>query len=217
MGRKPQVSRADVLRAARELFSERGFEATSLAAIGSRLGISPAAVLRHAATKDELFVAAMASSEFPEALPMDFLRNLDGTEEPLPVLKRLAEAFVPFIEARLGENIARWMHARNSEEARTFRLPFDPRSKPNPPQRGIAIVEEYFRRASRAGTLRLKDPRSAALAFLGALQSYVFLHKVLFVFDPPLPLKQYILTILDIWGNGAVNKNVQGKQKKRRS
>jgi AcrR family transcriptional regulator len=217
MGRRPQVSRAEVLRAARELFAERGFEATSLSAIGSRLGISPAAVLRHAATKDELFAAAMASSEFNERMPMDFLQDLDGSEDPLPVLKHLAEAFVPFIEARLGENIARFMHARNSDEARTIRLPFDPRSKPNPPQRGIAIVEDYFRRAARAGTLRLKDPRSAALAFLGALQSYVFLHKVLFVFEPPLPLKQYIATILEIWSNGAFEKKFRGKRKKRRS
>lgn len=212
MGRRAQVTRAQVLNAARQVFAERGYDGASLATIASRLGISAAAVLRHAPSKEALFAAAMAPQETQEPLPMEFLANLDGSEDPARVLRKLAEAFVPYIEAKLGENIARWMHAKTAEEARTIRLPFDPRIRPSPPQRGLRLVEEYFRRAREAGRLQISDPRSAALAFLGSLHSYVFLHKVLFVLDPPVPLKRYVQTLLEIWTHGAIRQN-----KKRRA
>ena len=59
MGRRARVSREQVMGAARAAFAERGFEGTTLASIGARLGVSPAAVLRHAPTKEALFSAAM--------------------------------------------------------------------------------------------------------------------------------------------------------------
>ena len=46
MGRPARVTREQVLRAAREAFSESGYHGTTLAAIGARVGISPAALLR---------------------------------------------------------------------------------------------------------------------------------------------------------------------------
>ncbi len=47
MGRPARVSREDVLRAAREAFGEHGFAGTTLADIGARIRVSPAALLRH--------------------------------------------------------------------------------------------------------------------------------------------------------------------------
>jgi len=207
MGRKAKVSREQVLRVSRQLFLERGYDGTTLAAIASRLGISAAAVLRHEATKESLFVVAMTPMDLQEPVPTEFLTKLSGEEDPRIVLRKVAETFVPFIDARMGENIARWMHARTAEEARTIRLPFDPRVRPTAPQRAIGFVEEYFRRAKRAGRLRIKDPRSAALAFLGSLHSYVFLHKVLVALDPPVPLKRYVNTLLEIWMRGAIQES----------
>jgi AcrR family transcriptional regulator len=46
MGRRPRVTRDEVFRAAREAFAERGYEGTTLTAIGSRLNVSAAALLR---------------------------------------------------------------------------------------------------------------------------------------------------------------------------
>jgi TetR/AcrR family transcriptional regulator, mexJK operon transcriptional repressor len=209
MGRKAQVTREQVLRVSRQLFSERGYDGTTLAAIGSRMGISAAAVLRHAPTKELLFAEAMAPMDLRESLPMEFLKELSGAEDPRVVLRKVALTFVPYIEAKMGENIARWMHARTAEEAQTIRLPFDPRVRPTAPQRALRFIEEYFRRARRAGRLRINDPRSAALTFLGSLHSYVFLHKVLVALDPPIPLKRYVDTILEIWTHGAIQKSAK--------
>lgn len=203
MGRPVRVSRDEVLRAARDAFSERGYDGTTLAAIGARVGLSPAALLRHAPTKGALFSAAM-SPPLEDLPPIDFLARARGDEDPAKVLRKLAFAVVPFLEAKLGENIARWLRARTGDEARTIRLPFDPRKKPSPPARALAVLEEYFRRASRAGRLHVRDPRAAALAFLGSLNAYVFLHRVMRIADPPVPLPRYVDTLLDVWRAGAI-------------
>ncbi len=206
MGRRPRVSREQVLRAARSTFAERGYEGATLSAIGARLGISPSAVLRHAPSKEALFAAAMASGEGDFALPVDFLAEVPGSDDPRPVLRRLGRAFVPFLEARLGELIASYLRARSAgrHPDPAALLPFDPAARPNPPQRALALLEDYFRRARRAGRLETRDPQAAALAFLAAIHSYVFLHRVVRVPDPPLPLDRYLDSLLDIWTRGAL-------------
>ena len=39
---------------------------------------------------------------------------------------------------------------------------------------------------------------------MGSLVSYVFMHKVARILDPPLPLPRYIDNLLDVWTHGAV-------------
>jgi AcrR family transcriptional regulator len=205
MGRRPKISREDVLQAAREAFAERGFEGTTLAGIASRLGVSPAALLRHAPTKEALFASAMSyhgPGEFP--VPVEFLAELDGSEDPRLVVRRIGETFVPFLEAKLDEQIARWMRDKTAtEEARGFPLPFDPNIRPTPPQRVLRLVEDYLRRASAAGRLRVSDPLAAALMLFGSFQAYVMLHRIARILEPPLPLDRYIDTVVEVWMRGA--------------
>jgi AcrR family transcriptional regulator len=212
MGRRARVSRDEILRAAREAFSERGFDGTTLAAIGAKVGLSPAALLRHAPTKEDLFSAAM-SARADDLPPIEFLAAAKGGEDPAAVLRRLAFAVVPFLEAKLGENIARWLRARTAKEARTITLPFDPRHRPTPPARALALLEAYFRRAKRARRLEVRDTRAAALAFLGSLHAYVFLHRVVRIAEPPVPLGRYVDTLLDVWSRGAV-RGGRGRRKR---
>jgi AcrR family transcriptional regulator len=202
MGRHPKVTREEVLLAARAAFAERGFEGTTLAAIAARLDVSPAALLRHAASKEELFAAAMAAGQGEIRIPFAFLAETTGEEEPREVLRRVGESFIPFIEQKLGETLASFMRNK-SEESRGFPLPFDVNARPTPPQRALALIEEYFRRANAAGRLDFPDTKAAAMAFLGSLHSYVMLHKVAKVMDPPLPLERYLDTLIEIWTRGA--------------
>jgi TetR/AcrR family transcriptional repressor of mexJK operon len=212
MGRRARVSRDEILRGAREAFSERGFDGTTLAAIGAKVGLSPAALLRHAPTKEDLFSAAM-SARADDLPPIEFLATAEGGEDPARVLRRLAFAVVPFLESKLGENIARWLRARSERAARTITLPFDPRRRPTPPARALALLEEYFRRARRAGRLEVRDTRAAALAFLGSLHAYVFLHRVVRISEPPVPLGRYVDTLLDVWSRGAI-RGGRGRRKR---
>ncbi len=203
MGRPARVTREQVLAEARRAFSGRGFDGTTLADIGARLGVSPAALLRHAPSKRALFALAMESEPAGGPLPTDFLASVALSEDPARVLRRLAREFIPFIEQKIGENIARFLGRSTEEEARTIRLPFDPRRKDSPPVRAVRALEAYFRRARAGGKICLRHPRAGALAFLGSLQSYVFFHRVLRI-APPVPLDTYLDTVVDLWRRGAL-------------
>jgi AcrR family transcriptional regulator len=204
MGRPARVTRSEVLKAAREAFAARGYDGTTLAAIGARLGVSPAALLRHAPTKAALFAAAMADSEGDERpFPMAFMAEAD-VRKPREVLRRLARATIPFIEAQMSESIACWLYERNVRETPTLRIPWDPRAQNNPPRRVFALLEAYLRRAARAGTVHVRDPQAAAMAFMGQMNAYVFFHRMVPLVDPPLPVDRYVETFLDIWSRGAI-------------
>ena len=202
MGRPARVTRDQVLVAAREAFATRGYDGTTLAYIAAQVGVSPAALLRHAPSKQALFGLAMQRGEEAPLTPIRFLEEVKGTEDPKIVLERVANAFVPYIEARFGEQIARWQYA-NVGTPRAIPLLFDPDQKPTPPERALSQLERYLRRASRAGRVEVNYPRAAALSFLGSLHAYVFFHKLLRL-DPPLQLSRYVETVVTIWTQGAI-------------
>ena len=203
MGRTPRVTRDQVLGAAREAFVERGYEGATLSDIGARLDVSPAAVLRHAPTKKDLFLAAMGQAE-PDMLPLEFLQGFTGQEDPRPVLRRVGQTLVPFLEARIREVVARWVYFKTVRGVGRMPLPFDPKQRPTPPQRNLKLLEDYLRRAGRHGSVRIQDYRAAALAFLATLHSYVFLQHVMEVLEEPMPLEEYLDTVLEVWTRGVV-------------
>jgi AcrR family transcriptional regulator len=214
MGRPPRIDRAHLLDKARELFSSRGFEGTTLADIATALGVTPAGVLRRVGTKEQLFVEAMGSGLVE--LPPFFAELDQAPVEPDPrlALRRFAEQFVPFGQERMAEAIAVYMHAGS-------RMPipirFDPKSKTSPPLRGFPIIERYFARAAAAGTLKVRDVRAATILFAGSLHSYAFLHQVLNVFDTPFPLASYLDTLFDVWTGGAIAIRRSGRNASPRS
>ena len=122
-----------------------------------------------------------------------------------PGLAVAVEAGHEDFEGRLGETIAAWMRMRSSEGVPAIELPFDPRRRSSPPQRILSELTAYMRRASRAGALSVKSPRAAALAFLGALQAYAFMHRVAQI-SPVVPLDAYIETYLEVWKKGALGR-----------
>ncbi len=203
MGRTARVSRDQVLCAAREAFVERGYEGATLSNIAGRVGVSAAALLRHAPTKRDLFVACMGAGE-PEAMPFAFLEEMDGSEDPRRVLRRAAEAMIPFLESKMRQIVARWVYFKTVPGVGPMPLPFDPASRPTPPQKNLKYLEGYMRRAARRGRLRLDDPSAAAMAFLATLHSFVFLQNVIEVLEKPMPLDRYLETVLAIWTRGAI-------------
>jgi AcrR family transcriptional regulator len=206
MGRPAKIRREEVLAAAREAFETGGFEGTTLAEISGRLGVSPAALLRHAPTKQALFTAAMGTTPGPEMLPLAFLSDVPGHADPAIVLRQVAHAFVPFIQAKLRENLGRWVHFRRIAGVGPLPLPFDPTARPTPPQRNLKLLEDYFRRARRAGLVSVRNPRAAAFACAASLHSFVMLQEVMQVLEDPMPLEEYLDALIDVWKRGAFAK-----------
>jgi AcrR family transcriptional regulator len=81
-------SRGAILRAARRLFAERGYDATSVRAVASRARVDPALVMHFYGSKAELFAASL---ELP-AEPAELEALLRGDRATLG--RRIAEFYV---------------------------------------------------------------------------------------------------------------------------
>ena len=199
------MSRDEVLRASREAFGERGYDGTTLADIAGRVGVSPAALLRHAAGKRELFEAAMAPTAADDPFPLEFLRDADPAGDPRPVLRKLAHTAIPFLERQMGANIARWLFAKSDAEAAQARdFAAKLRGQSSPPRRVFGLLEDYLRRARAAGRVQVADPASAALAFMGTMNAYIFFHRILQMVDPPIRVETYVDTVIEVFTAGAL-------------
>lgn len=201
MGRPARISRDQVLETARRVFTLKGFDATTLSDIAVELGVTAAALLRHVESKQALFHEAMSSGDIvaPPQCILD-LATIDPASDPRVVLRRIAEEFVPFVQGVIATRVVMAMHA--NAQRTSLVLPFDPKAD-NAPRRGFRIVTDYFKRASEAGVIRVRDPRAAALLFMGSLQGYVLSQEVLKV-APALPLRDYVDALIDLWSHGAI-------------
>ncbi|MFE9775765.1 TetR family transcriptional regulator [Streptomyces sp. NPDC005931] len=110
--RDPEASRAAILEAARAAFAERGYARATIRDIAQRAGITHGLVMRHFASKEQLFVAAMPGAQ-------DLSDVVPGTPETLP--ERIAQAFVDRMERADGNDpfIAVLRSAASDEQTAT--------------------------------------------------------------------------------------------------
>ncbi|MGW3149510.1 TetR/AcrR family transcriptional regulator [Streptomyces sp. NPDC001177] len=83
--REPEVRRAAILEAARDAFAERGFAKTTIRAIARRAGVTHGLVIRHFGSKEQLFLAAVPSSQ-------NLMAEVAGDPKSLPT--RVARSYV---------------------------------------------------------------------------------------------------------------------------
>ncbi len=95
---KSERTREAVLAAAEELFSQRGFDATPLSAIGERAGIQGSAILYHYPTKRELYEAVLDRMFAPMADDVD--RHLFSDRSLPERLGSITASMVQFAAAR---------------------------------------------------------------------------------------------------------------------
>jgi AcrR family transcriptional regulator len=202
MGRPPAFTREKLLETARLLFSKHGYEATTLDDIAKELGVTGAALLRHVNSKQQLFLEALGSTHHELAGAIELLETVPGEADPAIVLRQLAQRMIPFLEQRVNELVVLAIHLRSRG---LIDNPVEglPVGKESPPARALAALERYFKRAKAADRIRLKDPKAAALLFLGAIQSYVFFQRVLRVSEPPYPVNRFVDSLIELWSDGA--------------
>jgi AcrR family transcriptional regulator len=110
-------TRAEILRVARELFTEKGFEGTSTRDISAALGITKSSLYYHFKNKDEIAASlteqrirdvdellewVAAQSPGPDLLRQTVLRWIDTTTEDSLVGMRLAHANQPMLRRLAG-------------------------------------------------------------------------------------------------------------------
>ncbi|MEO8816182.1 MAG: helix-turn-helix domain-containing protein [Mycobacterium sp.] len=92
--RRPKDRKAQITRAAAQIFGSQGYHAASMEAIAARVGISAPALYRHFPSKYELFVAVVFGLGQHLVDATDFIDNVTDAElaaDPAAILARLID------------------------------------------------------------------------------------------------------------------------------
>lgn len=161
-----EVRRKAILKAAAEVFLERGYADTSIDAVVERSGGSKATVYALFGNKEGLFSAAAAEcgEEFAAAIG-----NVDVCTSPADSLRRIARAYLKLILSPKRLAMFRMMvgdSGRRPEAGDVFyRLG---------PQAALGAVAKFFRECVARGLVKTDDPEQLADCFLGALRGSLF-------------------------------------------
>ena len=100
--RNPERSRDAILEAAEELFAERGFEATSLAEVGLRAGVSRATPGYFFGSKAELYRAVLdrAFSEARQAIATGWARSRSKVTPVKQIIEGVVSDYYDFLDSR---------------------------------------------------------------------------------------------------------------------
>ena len=150
--------RAEIVRAAAELFDAHGFHRTSTAAIAERVGTAKATVYHYFRAKHEILYA-IHDAWMDDLLAMVDDRRRAGAD-PITLLRNVFHDLLVLIDRRPG-------HVRVFFEY--FReLPADAQAAARVKRdRYEALVEAAVADGMRTGALRALDPRTTTLALFG--------------------------------------------------
>ncbi len=153
-----------ILLAAFEEFSEKGFHGATIKGIAERAGLQAPALIYwyFPGGKEELFYSAVESQ-------LSFLQSFQDPEAlldvpPDVVLHKVADAYGEFVSRPVTIKLARLLLGEAPRHPQLFN-PVLARG----PMRVIQFLETYLERQIQLGRLRPHDVRSSARAFLGML------------------------------------------------
>lgn len=165
MARTRSITDQQILDAARAVFLDKGYSATT-SEIARHAGISEGTIFRRFASKEELFVAAMGLDDEPEWF--ELCSTLVGVGEVRANLRRIVDAIHTFFV----EHVPRMIGAIGSpiDVAAIMRGVENP-----PPLRGHRKLAEYLRAEAELG--RLPMPRNIDVVtrvILGTIHLHAF-------------------------------------------
>jgi TetR/AcrR family transcriptional regulator len=206
---KAEERRSQLLRIAKELFSECGFENTSTKAIATAAGVSEAIIFRHFTSKEDLYanildqkadelgirswgaeLRAFAARKDDEALVLSVVKHILEADRSDPQFQKL------MLQASLS---GRPLHKITGQRISPLHQ----------------LLCGYIKKRQKQGAFRLCDPKLAAYAIVG-LPGYYGLAKILFGLDAlTLPEDQIALgftrlLLKGLHAPGASSRNKEG-------
>jgi AcrR family transcriptional regulator len=167
--RKREIAetRQRILDAARDLFVENGYEATSMRAIAKRIEYTPTAIYHHFESKEAL-LTELCTQDF-RSLAVAFQR-IGQVEDPVERLERIGEAYVEFALEYPMHYQLMFMTVRPAS-------PKDQEIHVDPSEDAYAFLRETLADAITRGRFRLEydDPDQLAQIFWGALHGLISL------------------------------------------
>jgi len=186
---KAEERRSQLLRIAKELFSERGFENTTTKAIAAAAGVTEAMIFRHFASKEELYANILdrqadeigiktwgaelhhlAKCEDDEALVLSVVKNILNSGYQDPEFQKL------MLQAALSRHPLSKITAQRLSPLHRF-------------------LCTYIKKRQKRGAFHKCDPRLAAYAIV-SMPAYYGIAKILFGVDElKIPEDQMALSI----------------------
>jgi AcrR family transcriptional regulator len=190
VSRPVTITTDQILDAAREVFLEKGFNA-STAEIAKRAGVSEGSLFNRFATKEELFLAAVGVSAEPPWFST--MERLSGRGDPK---ENLVDLYVEIIEhfRRIFPLITmRW--ASKVHPLNDFKQMDDP-----PPVRIQRKLTEFFAREIELGRMRPCDPQLAAAAYMGAIHHLAMVEMM--GHQDAIPVRRYAEEMVELLWKG---------------
>ena len=195
MGRPTVIRDETIIDAAREVFLERGYQATT-AEVAERAGVSEGSIFKRFSSKVDLFQAAMRSQiEEP-----DFVKTLAARVGQGQVWDNLVEIgmqVVAFFRTTTPLMMMKWSNPGPEGSVPCMM------NEPNPPQlRTLARMAGFFEAEARAGRIRRHDPEIIARAFLGAIHNFVVFELLFKGHEQlPMPAETFVRGLVNLlWG-----------------
>ena len=186
MSRPSVITEEQILDAARGVFLERGFSATT-AEVARRAGIAEGSIFKRYKTKIDLFRAAMQPAMDDPAW-LNLLAAQAGTDLRQTLVTVGLEA-IEFFRQVMPLHMMSWSNPTGMRD-----------SPVNAPAlRALKRVTAFFEGEMRAGRLRRHDPEILARAYMGSLHNYVFYEMVFRAHDElPLPPETFLRGIVNL-------------------
>jgi AcrR family transcriptional regulator len=188
--------RAAIVRAAVELFAQRGFRGTTTRELASAVGVSEPVLYQHFATKRDLYTAiidhmiAQVSDDFLESS-----RQFDESCDDEAFFQWLGEVVLAwhldqptnlrllYFSALEGHELADLWHERATRQFHDF-------------------VLQYITRRRREGAIRAADPFTATIAFTYAVAHFGMISSLFRSPVPHLSRQEVVRQFVDIFLNG---------------
>jgi AcrR family transcriptional regulator len=205
-GRPLTLSDDQLLDAARDVFLERGVDATT-AEIAQRAKISESVIFYRHKTKEALFLAVFERElVLPRAL--EELGLVVGRGAIAEHLYTVGAAFLDLTESVLPFLMMAFSSSGKSISEH-LRRPHPMR------QRAVRLLTGYFEAEARCGRIGPADPEILARLFLGGVSQYVMAEYFERSGDKlPLPRTTYLRGMIDVLLNGAAAGIYRGRARK---
>ena len=173
---KAEERRRQIIQAAADLFSRRGFGGTTTREVAAAAGISEPTIFKHFATKEELYAAIIEAKTQTEAI-LESAAAPARRGDDVGVLRALAYEMIGRTQA--DPTLMRLLLFSALEGHVLSEMFFQSRVK-----RVDDFLNRYIAERMAAGAFRAVDPLQAAWNFIGMI-AYHLLYKEVFGQKPP--------------------------------
>jgi AcrR family transcriptional regulator len=162
-GRPPsEEKRRDILAAATRLFTEQGYDGTSVDDIAEAAGVSKQTVYSHFGNKERLFGVAVSEKCRDSGVDGDMIDHDAPPEELIPQIARRFVALIRSPEALRVYAICVSSTESHPRIAELFYL--------HGPKQTVDVLADYLRHQADAGRLAVEDADAAAWQFFCMLK-----------------------------------------------